>query len=165
MPEFRCEQWLFLALKRLKLSKNKNIEITSLKRQNFPLYHANRDDPFALIHNGDGPTLEPKMSWLILLIAGLLEVVWAVGLKYTHGFSRLVPSVITVVAMVVSMAMLSWAMKSLPVGTAYAVWTGIGAVGAAITGILLLGESASPMRIASLALIVMGIIGLKLSAH
>ncbi|MEB7558415.1 quaternary ammonium compound efflux SMR transporter SugE [Kluyvera cryocrescens] len=105
------------------------------------------------------------MSWIILFVAGLLEVVWAVGLKYTHGFSRMVPSVITVVAMVVSMAMLSWAMKSLPVGTAYAVWTGIGAVGAAITGILLLGESASPMRIASLALIVMGIIGLKLSAH
>lgn len=105
------------------------------------------------------------MSWIILFVAGLLEVVWAVGLKYTHGFSRLVPSVITVAAMVVSMAMLAWAMKSLPVGTAYAVWTGIGAVGAAITGILLLGESASPMRIASLALIVMGIIGLKLSAH
>ena len=105
------------------------------------------------------------MPWIILFVAGLLEVVWAVGLKYTHGFSRLVPSVITVVAMVVSMAMLSWAMKSLPVRTAYAVWTGIGAVGAAITGILLLGESASPMRIASLALIVMGIIGLKLSAH
>ena len=105
------------------------------------------------------------MSWLILLIAGLLEVVWAVGLKYTHGFSRLVPSMITIVAMIASMALLSWAMKSLPVGTAYAVWTGIGAVGAAITGILLLGESASPMRIASLALIVMGIIGLKMSAH
>ena len=105
------------------------------------------------------------MSWIILFIAGLLEVVWAVGLKYTHGFSRLVPSVITIVAMIASMALLSWAMKSLPVGTAYAVWTGIGAVGAAITGILLLGESASPMRIASLALIVMGIIGLKMSAH
>ncbi|MBV8042733.1 quaternary ammonium compound efflux SMR transporter SugE [Pluralibacter sp.] len=105
------------------------------------------------------------MSWLILLIAGLLEVVWAVGLKYTHGFSRLVPSVITVVAMVVSVALLSWAMKSLPVGTAYAVWTGIGAVGAAITGILLLGESASLARILSLALIVCGIIGLKLSTH
>lgn len=105
------------------------------------------------------------MSWLILFIAGLLEVVWAVGLKYTHGFSRLVPSVITIVAMIASMALLSWAMKSLPVGTAYAVWTGIGAVGASITGILLLGESASPMRIASLALIVMGIIGLKMSAH
>lgn len=105
------------------------------------------------------------MSWIILVIAGLLEVVWAVGLKYTHGFSRLMPSVITVTAMIVSMALLAWAMKSLPVGTAYAVWTGIGAVGAAITGIVLLGESADPMRLASLALIVLGIIGLKLSTH
>ncbi len=105
------------------------------------------------------------MSRIILFIAGLLEVVWAVCLKYTHGFSRLLPSVITIAAMVVGMALLSWAMKSLPVGTAYAVWTGIGAVGAAITGIVLLGESASPMRIASLACIVIGIIGLKLSAH
>ncbi|HDW0716069.1 TPA: quaternary ammonium compound efflux SMR transporter SugE [Escherichia coli] len=101
------------------------------------------------------------MSWIILVIAGLLEVVWAVGLK----FSRLTPSVITVTAMIVSMALLAWAMKSLPVGTAYAVWTGIGAVGAAITGIVLLGESANPMRLASLALIVLGIIGLKLSTH
>ncbi|EEW2204539.1 quaternary ammonium compound-resistance protein sugE [Escherichia coli p0305293.11] len=105
------------------------------------------------------------MSWIILVIAGLLEVVWAVGLKYTHGFSRLTPRVITVTAMIVSMALLAWAMKSLPVGTAYAVWTGIGAVGAAITGIVLLGESANPMRLASLALIVLGIIGLKLSTH
>ncbi len=105
------------------------------------------------------------MSWIILVIAGLLEVVWAVGLKYTHGFSRLMPSVITVTAMIVSLALLAWAMKSLPVGTAYAVWTGIGAVGAAITGIVLLGESANPMRLASLALIVLGIIGLKLSTH
>jgi quaternary ammonium compound-resistance protein SugE len=105
------------------------------------------------------------MSWLVLCIAGLLEVVWAVGLKYTHGFSRLVPGVITIVAMVMSMALLSWAMKTLPVGTAYAVWTGIGAVGAAVTGIILLGESVSPMRIASLVCIVIGIIGLKMSAH
>ena len=105
------------------------------------------------------------MSWIILVIAGLLEVVWAVGLKYTHGFSCLTPSVITVTAMIVSMALLAWAMKSLPVGTAYAVWTGIGAVGAAITGIVLLGESANPMRLASLALIVLGIIGLKLSTQ
>lgn len=105
------------------------------------------------------------MSWIILLIAGLLEVVWAVGLKYTHSFSRLTPSIITIAAMIVSMALLAWAMKTLPVGTAYAVWTGIGAVGAAITGILLLGESANPMRLASLALIVVGIIGLKLSTH
>ncbi|EBE6485904.1 quaternary ammonium compound efflux SMR transporter SugE [Salmonella enterica] len=105
------------------------------------------------------------MSWIILLIAGLLEVVWAVDLKYTHGFSRLTPSIITITAMVISMALLSWAMKTLPVGTAYAIWTGIGAVGAAITGILLLGESASPARLLSLGLIVAGIIGLKLSAH
>ena len=105
------------------------------------------------------------MPWLFLFIAGLLEVVWAVGLKYTHGFSRLVPSVITIAAMVISMALLSWAMKTLPVGTAYAVWTGIGAVGAAVTGIILLGESASPMLIASLACIVIGIFGLKMSAH
>ncbi|WP_347115013.1 quaternary ammonium compound efflux SMR transporter SugE [Leclercia sp. S52] len=105
------------------------------------------------------------MSWFILVIAGLLEVVWAIGLKYTHGFTRLTPSIITVSAMIVSIVLLSWAMRSLPVGTAYAVWTGIGAVGAAITGILLLGESASLARIASLALIVAGIIGLKLSTH
>ncbi|WP_182002497.1 quaternary ammonium compound efflux SMR transporter SugE [Klebsiella variicola] len=105
------------------------------------------------------------MSWIILFIAGLLEVVWAIGLKYTHGFTRLTPSVITVTAMIVSIVLLSWAMRSLPVGTAYAVWTGIGAVGAAIPGILLLGESASLARIASLALIVAGIIGLKLSTH
>ena len=105
------------------------------------------------------------MSWIILFIAGLLEVVWAIGLKYTHGFTRLTPSVITVTAMIVSIVLLSWAMRSLPVGTAYAVWTGIGAVGAGITGILLLGESASLARIASLALIVAGIVGLKLSTH
>lgn len=105
------------------------------------------------------------MSWIILFIAGLLEVVWAIGLKYTHGFTRLTPSVITVTAMIVSIVLLSWAMRSLPVGTAYAVWTCIGAVGAAITGILLLGESASLARIASLALIVAGIVGLKLSTH
>lgn len=80
-------------------------------------------------------------------------------------FSRLTPSIITITAMVISMALLSWAMKTLPVGTAYAIWTGIGAVGAAITGILLLGESASPARLLSLGLIVAGIIGLKLSAH
>lgn len=105
------------------------------------------------------------MSWLILLIAGLLEVVWAIGLKYTQGFTRLVPSLMTVTAMVASVVLLSWAMKSLPVGTAYAIWTGIGAVGAAITGMLLLGESASPARLLSLGLIVAGIIGLKLSTH
>ncbi|WP_313759310.1 quaternary ammonium compound efflux SMR transporter SugE [Atlantibacter hermannii] len=105
------------------------------------------------------------MSWIILLIAGLLEVVWAVGLKYTYGFSRLAPSIITITAMIVSIVLLSWAMKTLPTGTAYAVWTGIGAVGAAITGMVLLGESTSLARIVSLGLIVAGIIGLKLSTH
>lgn len=105
------------------------------------------------------------MSWLILLIAGLLEVVWAIGLKYTHGFSRFVPSLITLTAMIASVVLLSWAMKSLPVGTAYAIWTGIGAVGAAIAGMVLLGESASPARLLSLGLIIAGIIGLKLSTH
>ncbi|MGJ7470493.1 quaternary ammonium compound efflux SMR transporter SugE [Kosakonia cowanii] len=105
------------------------------------------------------------MSWFILVIAGLLEVVWAIGLKYTHGFTRITPSIITVVAMLISVVLLSWAMKTLPVGTAYAVWTGIGAVGAAIAGIVLLGESASLARIVSLCLIVTGIIGLKISAH
>lgn len=105
------------------------------------------------------------MAWLVLVIAGLLEVVWAIGLKYTHGFTRLTPSIITVTAMIISFALLAWAMKTLPAGTAYAVWTGIGAVGAAITGMILLGESASLARILSLALIVAGIIGLKLSTH
>ncbi|HBI10407.1 MULTISPECIES: quaternary ammonium compound efflux SMR transporter SugE [Franconibacter] len=105
------------------------------------------------------------MSWLILLIAGLLEVVWAVGLKYTHGFTRLLPSLITIASMIISIVLLSFAMKTLPTGTAYAVWTGIGAVGAAIAGIVLLGESASLARIASLALIVVGIVGLKFSTH
>lgn len=103
------------------------------------------------------------MAWIILFIAGILEVVWAIGLKYSHGFTRLTPSVITVVAMAASVFLLANAMKTLPVGTAYAVWTGIGAVGAAITGIVLLGESASLMRVLSLCLIIAGIIGLKFS--
>lgn len=104
------------------------------------------------------------MAWIILLVAGLLEVVWAIGLKYSHGFTRLTPSIITAVAMAASVFLLANAMKTLPVGTAYAVWTGIGAVGAAITGIILLGESASLMRILSLCLIIAGIIGLKFSS-
>ncbi|NAT78042.1 quaternary ammonium compound efflux SMR transporter SugE [Dickeya dadantii] len=105
------------------------------------------------------------MSWLILFLAGLLEVVWAIGLKYTHGFSRLVPSVITVVALFTSIGLLSLALKNLPTGTAYAVWTGIGAVGTALAGIILFGESVSLPRIISLALIVAGIIGLKFSTY
>lgn len=103
------------------------------------------------------------MAWLVLLVAGLCEIGWAVGLKYTEGFSRLVPSVLTVGAMVVSMLLLGIALKTLPVGTGYAVWTGIGAVGTAILGIILFGESMEPMRLASIALIVAGIVGLKLA--
>lgn len=105
------------------------------------------------------------MAWIILLFAGLLEVVWAIGLKYTHGFTRLTPSLITIAAMVASMVLLAHAMKTLPAGTAYAVWTGIGAVGAAVMGMVLLGESTNIMRILSLCLIVAGILGLKFSSH
>lgn len=103
------------------------------------------------------------MNWIILVVAGLFEVCWAIGLKYTDGFSKFWPSVATIVAMVISVALLGFAMKTLPTGTAYAVWVGIGAVGTVILGIVLLGESASPMRLVSLALIVLGIIGLKLA--
>lgn len=103
------------------------------------------------------------MSWAILVAAGLLEVVWAIGLKYTEGFSRLWPSVGTVLAMILSVWLLGMAMKSLPVGTAYAVWVGIGAIGTAIFGILLFGESANLGRLLSLSLIFAGIVGLKLS--
>jgi len=104
------------------------------------------------------------MPWVILVLAGLFEIGWAIGLKYTEGFTRLWPSVWTVAAMIVSLALLGLAMKSLPVGTSYAVWVGVGAVGTAILGIVLLGEPATAGRIASLALIVAGIVGLKLSS-
>jgi quaternary ammonium compound-resistance protein SugE len=103
------------------------------------------------------------MAWLLLIIAGLCEIVWAIGLKYAAGFTRFWPSVMTIAAMGVSIVLLGYAMKSLPVGTSYAVWVGIGAVGTAALGIVLLGESASPGRLASLALIVAGIVGLKLA--
>jgi quaternary ammonium compound-resistance protein SugE len=103
------------------------------------------------------------MNWVVLVLAGLFEIGWAIGLKYTDGFSRLWPSVGTVLAMIVSIVLLSLAMKSLPVGTAYAVWVGIGAVGTVILGIVLLGEPANTLRIVSLAFIVAGIIGLKLA--
>ncbi|WP_174849541.1 quaternary ammonium compound efflux SMR transporter SugE [Yersinia artesiana] len=104
------------------------------------------------------------MAWIILVIAGLLEVIWAIGLKYSHGFTRLTPSIVTLVAMAASVFLLAYAMKTLPAGTAYAVWTGIGAVGTAILGIMLLGESASLARVLSLGLILAGIIGLKLAS-
>ncbi|HET9447145.1 MAG TPA: quaternary ammonium compound efflux SMR transporter SugE [Steroidobacteraceae bacterium] len=103
------------------------------------------------------------MNWILLLLAGLCEVAWAIGLKYTEGFTRPLPTVGTISAMLVSIWLLGIAMKSLPVGTAYAVWVGIGATGTAILGIILLNESASAARLASLGLIVAGIVGLKLA--
>jgi quaternary ammonium compound-resistance protein SugE len=102
------------------------------------------------------------MTWIVLTIAGLFEVGWAIGLKYTEGFTRLWPSVGTLAAMVISILLLGYAMRTLPVGTAYAVWTGIGAVGTVILGIALFGESAALIRLVCLGLIVAGIIGLKL---
>lgn len=105
------------------------------------------------------------MSWFLLLLAGICECGWAVGLKYAEGFTRLVPSAVTLTAMTVSVVLLGLAVRSLPLGTAYAVWTGIGAVGTALLGILLFGESASPGRLISLALVVAGLVGLKLSSH
>jgi len=104
------------------------------------------------------------MAWTLLIIAGLMEIGWAIGLKYTHGFTRLWPSLGTIAAIVVSMALLAVAMRTLPVGTAYAIWVGVGAVGTAALGILLFGEAASPARLLSLALILAGIIGLKLAS-
>lgn len=102
------------------------------------------------------------MAWLYLFVAGLFEVGWAIGLKYTHGFTRLVPTLFTGASMIVSLGLLGLALKSLPVGTAYAVWTGIGTIGTAILGIALLGEPAGALRLACIGLIVAGIVGLKL---
>lgn len=101
------------------------------------------------------------MGWVILIIAGFFEVVWAVGLKHTEGFTKLWPSVITIVAMSISFAGLSYALKTIPMGNAYAVWTGIGAVGVAIIGIVWFNESADVKRIICISFIVLGIIGLK----
>lgn len=103
------------------------------------------------------------MSWLILLVAGLFEIVWAIGLKYTEGFTRLVPSLLTLLAAAVSFALLGIAMKTLPVGTAYSVWVGIGAAGTVIMGILLFNEPVNALRIGSVLLIVLGVLGLKMS--
>jgi len=102
------------------------------------------------------------MAWIILFVAGLFEVGWAIGLKYTEGFTRLVPSVWTVASMVISLVLLGLALKSLPVGTAYAVWTGIGTVGTAALGLALFNEPATALRLACIGLILAGIIGLKL---
>ena len=102
-------------------------------------------------------------AWIVLLLAGLAEIGWVIGLKYSEGFTRPVPSQLTVVALAASMLLLGWAVRSLPIGTAYAVWTGIGAIGAAVAGLMLFGESANPMRLLCIGLIVAGVVGLKLS--
>lgn len=103
------------------------------------------------------------MSWVILFFAGLFEVGWAVGLMYTDGFSKPLPTALTIVAMAISLGLLGLAMKELPLGTAYAIWTGVGAVGTVIAGIILFGESMALFRLASVALIICGLIGLKIS--
>lgn len=103
------------------------------------------------------------MSWIILFFAGLFEVGWAVGLKYSDGFTRPLPTVLTIAAMLVSLGLLGLAMKELPLGTAYAIWTGVGAVGTVIAGIILFGESMALIRLASVALIICGLVGLKMS--
>lgn len=102
------------------------------------------------------------MAWIFLIVAGLLEVVWAIGLKYTEGFTKLWPSVITLGAMGLSIALLSQALKTIPIGTGYAIWTGIGAVGTVIVGMVLLGEPRDMARVACIGLILAGIVGLKL---
>jgi quaternary ammonium compound-resistance protein SugE len=101
------------------------------------------------------------MAWIYLFFAGLFEIGWAIGLKYTQGFTRLVPTLLTVASMVVSLGLLGLSLKVLPVGTAYAIWTGIGTVGTVALGIVLLGESANALRLACIGLIVVGILGLK----
>ncbi len=103
------------------------------------------------------------MNWVILLVAGLFEIGWAIGLKYTEGFSRLWPTAWTILSMIISVGLLGMAMRTLPVGTAYAVWVGVGAIGTAILGIILFNEPANAARLVSFALILAGIIGLKLS--
>lgn len=105
------------------------------------------------------------MAWIALVVAGLLEVVWAFSMKLSDGFSKLVPSAITIVAMIASFALLSWSMRTLPLGTAYTIWTGIGAVGAFIVGITVLGESANPMRLIAAAMIVGGLVLMKFSTQ
>lgn len=103
------------------------------------------------------------MSWMLLLLAGAFEIAWAIGLKYTEGFTRFWPTVGTIAALIISVSLLAAAAKSLPIGTAYAVWTGIGAVGTVLFGILFLGDAASVARLSCAALILMGVLGLKLA--
>jgi len=103
-------------------------------------------------------------AWVLLVLAGLAEIGWVIGLKYSEGFTKPLAAVFTTVTLVISMLLLGWSVRTLPIGTAYAVWTGIGAVGAAIAGLMLFGESANPMRLLCIALIVAGVVGLKLSS-
>lgn len=104
------------------------------------------------------------MAWIYLFFAGLFEIGWAIGLKYTNGFTKPLPTLLTIMSMIVSLGLLGLALKTLPVGTAYAIWTGIGTIGTVLLGIWLLGEPATAMRLACIALIVSGIVGLKLVA-
>jgi quaternary ammonium compound-resistance protein SugE len=126
------------------------------------------EDGLASPSNWDGPSskrfLEISMNWVLLVLAGFLEVGWAVGSKYTEGFTKPLPTIATIVAIIGSLGLLGIAVRDLPVGTAYAVWTGIGTLGTLIVGVLLLGDSASPLRLLSGLLIVLGIAGLKLTA-
>lgn len=130
-------------------------------------YRRTRGSPLApFIREYPGTThlfKEDAMAWIILVLAGLFEIGWAIGLKYTEGFTRLWPTVGTVVAMIISLWLLGMAMKSLPVGTAYAIWVGVGTVGTVILGIVLFGEPVNAPRLISVALIVAGLIGLKLA--
>ena len=105
-----------------------------------------------------------SIAWLLLIVAGLLEVVWAVGLKYTQGFTRLLPSAVTITAMTLSIILLARALRAIPVGTGYAVWTGIGAVGTALVGIWLLDEPRNAGRLVAIAVIIGGIVGLKMAS-
>jgi quaternary ammonium compound-resistance protein SugE len=125
------------------------------RKDDFPVHDISRGADPALIRR-------VVMAWTILFVAGLMEIGWAIGLKYTEGFTRLVPSVLTLASMAASILLLGLALKTLPIGTAYAVWTGIGAVGTATLGIILFGEPATALRLSSIGLIVAGIIGLKL---
>lgn len=104
------------------------------------------------------------MAWFALIVAGLLEVVWAFAMKQSEGFTRLWPSVVTLTAMIASFALLSWSMRTLPLGTAYTIWTGIGAVGAFVVGIFILGEAATPLRVAAAGLILGGLVLMKVSS-
>lgn len=121
------------------------------------------DDPRSSQHcRGTAREKEKPVAWVYLVVAGLFEVAWAIGLKYSEGLTKLVPSVGTVVAMIISVVLLGIALRQLPVGTGYAVWTGIGTVGTAILGIVLFAEPATALRLACIGLIVAGIVGLKL---